>query len=170
MCKATLTWSCSYVTFLFHLSAVIFTKMTSDTLFFILTRKPDKPQHISAGRICHISKFKYSLSSSQKTLSVIFLGSVTSLPYDIELGSLEELSEAEAELLLALNDDAERLKWFRRTDCLRAASELREGMAVNVEMSGEQLRGIIRYIGRLTATVLSGRFFGIELQVSLWSP
>lgn len=97
----------------------------------------------------------------------MFLAGGTLLPYDIERGSLEGLSEAEAELLLALNDDAERLKWFRRADSLRAALELTEGMAVNVEMSGEQLRGVIRYIGRLTSSFLSGRFFGIELQVRL---
>lgn len=146
--------------------------MTSDKLFFILTRKPDKPQHISAGRICHISQFKYSLSSSQKTLSVTFVGHVASLPYDIDVGSLEELSEAEAELLLALTDDAERLKWFRQRDSLRAALELKVGMVVNVEKAGEQLRGIIRYIGRKEpaySASLSGMFFGIELQVRLSS-
>lgn len=157
----------------FYLAALIITKMTSDKLFFILTRKPDKPQHISAGRICHISQFKYSLSSSQKTLSVTFVGHLASLPYDIEVGSLEELSEAEAELLLALTDDAERLKWFKRRDSLRTALELKVGMVVNVEKAGEQLRGIIRYIGRRTAPAysasLSGMFFGIELQVRLSS-
>uniref|UniRef100_H2RK57 Ubiquitin carboxyl-terminal hydrolase CYLD n=1 Tax=Takifugu rubripes TaxID=31033 RepID=H2RK57_TAKRU len=145
-----------------------FTKMTSDKLFFILTRKPDKLQHISAGQICHISQFKYSLSSSQKTFSVMSVGHQFSLPYDIEVGSLEELSEAEAELLLALTDDAERLKWFQQRDSLRAALELKVGMVVNVEKDGEQLRGIIRTIGRRTepaySASLSGTFFGIEPQ------
>lgn len=143
--------------------------MTSDKLFFILTRKPDKLQHISAGQICHISQFKYSLTSSQKALSVRFVGHQASLPYDIEVGSLEELSEAEAELLLALPDDAERLARFRRRDSLRAALELKVGMVVSVEKAGEQLRGIIRHIGRRTepaySAPLSGTFFGIELQV-----
>eukprot|EP00066_Takifugu_rubripes_P029416 XP_011618682.1 PREDICTED: ubiquitin carboxyl-terminal hydrolase CYLD-like isoform X1 [Takifugu rubripes] len=142
--------------------------MTSDKLFFILTRKPDKLQHISAGQICHISQFKYSLSSSQKTFSVMSVGHQFSLPYDIEVGSLEELSEAEAELLLALTDDAERLKWFQQRDSLRAALELKVGMVVNVEKDGEQLRGIIRTIGRRTepaySASLSGTFFGIEPQ------
>lgn len=145
--------------------------MTSDKLFFILTRKPDQPQHISAGRICHISQFTYNLSSSRKRLSVTFVGLRASLPYDIEVGSLEELSEEEAELLLALPDDAERLAWFRRRDALRAALELQVGMLVHVEEAGEQLPGIIRSIGRRTepaySAPLSGTFFGIELQVSL---
>lgn len=99
----------------------------------------------------------------------MFLGSQTSVSYDIEVGSLEELSEAEAELLLALPDDPERLKWFRQRDYLRAASELSVGMPVEVEKAGEQLRGIIRYIGRLKeptyASPLSGKYFGVELQV-----
>lgn len=155
---------------LFFSLAGIFTKMTSENLFFILTRKPDHPSHISAGQICYISKLKDSLSSSyQKTKAVVFCGSQTLLSYDIEVGSLEELSEAEAELLLALPGDPERLKWFRRRDCLRAASELTVGTAVDVEKAGEWLRGIIRYIGRLTEPTytcpLSGRHFGIELQV-----
>lgn len=150
--------------------------MTSDKLFFILTRKPDKPQHISAGRICHLSKFKHSLSSSPKALSVTFVGHLASLPYDIEAAWLEELSEAEAELLLALTDDAERLTRFRRRDSLRAALELKVGMVVHVETAGEELRGIIRYIGRRAEPAYSapppGMFFGIELQVrlsSLWT-
>lgn len=91
------------------------------------------------------------------------------MPYDVEAGSLEELSQAEAELLLALPDDAARLKWFRRRDRLRAASELTVGTAVDVEKAGEWLRGIVRYIGTLTEPTctrpLSGRYFGVELQV-----
>lgn len=141
--------------------------MTSENLYFILTRKPEHPSHISAGRICYIRKC--NSSPYQKTKAVMFLGSQTPLSYDIEVGSLEELSEAEAELLLALPDDPERLTWFRRRDCLRAASELSVGMPVDVEKAGERLRGIIRYIGRLKdptfASPLSGRYFGIELQV-----
>lgn len=144
--------------------------MTSEHLFFILTRKPEHLSHISAGQICYVRTFQSALSSpDQKTKAVTFCGTWTSLPHDIEVGSLEELSEAEAELLLALPDDPERLKWFRRRDCLRAASELTVGTAVDVEKAGERLRGIIRYIGRLTEPTfscpLSGRYFGVELQV-----
>lgn len=113
--------------------------------------------------------WKNTLSPFQKTKAVQFLGSQTSLSYDIEVGSLEELSKAEAELLLALPNDPERLKWFGRRDCLRVASELTVGTAVDVEKDGERLRGIIQYIGRLTgspySSPLSGRYFGIELQV-----
>lgn len=157
--------------FFFYLAALILTKMTSDKLFFILTRKPDNPQHVSAGRICYISQFKYSLCPSQKTLSVTFVGHRASLCYEIEVGSLEPLSEAEAELLLALPDDADRLKWFGRRDSLRAALELKVGAVVGVEMAGEQLRGLIRHIGRRPEPPFSasppGTFFGIELQVRL---
>lgn len=84
---------------------------------------------------------------------------------------MQELGEEEAELLLALHDDAERLKWFRERDALQAALNLNKGTAVTVDEGGEKLRGIIRYVGRLTEPMyprrLSGRFFGIELQVRL---
>lgn len=154
---------------LFFLAGIFF-KMTSEKLFFMLTRKPDHLSHINAGRICYTSKFKDSLSSHcQKTKAVQFVGSQTSLPYEIEVGSLEELSEAEAELLLALPDDPDRLKWSKQRDRLRAASELTVGTAVEVEKAGERLRGIIRYIGGLTEPTylspLPGRYFGVELQV-----
>lgn len=146
--------------------------MTSENLFFILTRKPDRPSHISAGQICYIRKFNNSLSTSyQKPKAVQVLGSSTLLSHDFEMESLEELSEAEADLLQALPDNAERLKWFGRRDCLRAASEFTVGMVVDVEKDGEWLRGIIQYIGSLTVpkygSPLSGRHFGIELQVRL---
>lgn len=81
---------------------------------------------------------------------------------------MEELSAEEAELLLALPDDAERLNWFNERDTLRAALRLTEGTEVTVDEGGDKLRGIIRYKGRLTEPTpsfpLSGTFFGIELQ------
>lgn len=82
---------------------------------------------------------------------------------------MKPLSEKEAELLLALPDDAERLKWFTDKAALQTALGLTEGTAVIVEEGGEELKGIIRYIGELTTPTyrdpLSGTFFGIELQV-----
>lgn len=153
-------------------------KMTSTNhLYFIVTEKPEFPSHISAGRICYISKSKHRLETEHRTshsptkLPVIFLGSNTALPYDLEVSIMEELSEEEAELLQALHDDAERLKLFREREALQAAMQLTEGAAVTVEEGGQKLRGIIRYVGRLKepkySCPLSGRFFGIELQVGL---
>lgn len=84
---------------------------------------------------------------------------------------MEELSAEEAELLLALSVDAERLKWFKERDALRTAKGLTLGTEVTVEEGGAKLRGILRYIGRLTeptySAPLPGTFFGIELQVGL---
>ncbi|KAM9357788.1 ubiquitin carboxyl-terminal hydrolase CYLD [Symphorus nematophorus] len=143
--------------------------MTSaDYLYFILTKKPETPKHIDAGRICYCKK---STSHSPKKLNVFVTGSRSALNYDIELSCLEKLSAEEAGLLQALPDDAERLKWFReRRDALQAALELTEGAEVMVDHRGEELRGIIRYIGRLTKSMypvpMSGTFFGIELQGS----
>lgn len=146
-------------------------------LYFIVTGKPDFLSHISAGRICYTIKTKHRLetehraSHSPTKLPVFFVGSYTALSYDLDVSIMEELSEEEAELLLALHDDAERLKLFREREALQAALQLTEGAAVTVEEGGEKLRGIIRYVGRLTeptyTCTLSGRFFGIELQVGL---
>ncbi|XP_044055834.1 ubiquitin carboxyl-terminal hydrolase CYLD isoform X2 [Siniperca chuatsi] len=147
--------------------------MTSpNNLYFIITRKPQHPGHISAGCICYISEHRHQLelkiSHSPTKLPVIVLGSRSLLDYKLEASSMEELSAEEAELLQALPDDAERLKWFRRRDALQTALGLTEGTAVTVEEGGEKLRGIIRYIGRMTepsyTCPLSGTFFGIELQ------
>lgn len=84
---------------------------------------------------------------------------------------MEELSAGEVELLQALPDDAERLEWFRERDALQTALGLTVGTAVTVDEGGKKLRGIIRYIGRLTEPTysgpISGTFFGIELQVGL---
>ncbi len=85
---------------------------------------------------------------------------------------MEELTAEEAGLLQALPDDAERLKWFRQKDALRAALGLAVGTLVTVDKEGgEELRGTIRSIGRITpptySNPLSGTFFGIELQVGL---
>ncbi len=146
--------------------------MTStNNKYFILTKRPDYPRHVDPGCICYSKKFREPDSS--KKLGVFFMGSYTSLDYDIELSCMEPLSAEEAELLLALHDDAERLKWFKEEDALRAALGLTVGTEVTVEEEGHKLRGIIRYTGRLTEPLysrpLSGTFFGIELQVRLHS-
>lgn len=142
--------------------------MTSDNQFFIITRKPDHPQHIRPGQICQSSKNEAS-PPSPRTVPVTVVGGRSPLTYRVAAASLEELSRAEAELLLALADDAERLACFRRRDRLRAAAELGVGGAVLVERGEERLRGVIRYIGSLTEPAFSphpsGRFFGVELQV-----
>lgn len=67
-----------------------------------------------------------------------------SLDYAIEVSSMEELSPEEAELLQALPDDAERLKWFKEREALKTALGLKVGSAVTVEEGGEKLRGIVR--------------------------
>lgn len=82
---------------------------------------------------------------------------------------MEQLSAEEAELLQALPDDTERLKWFKEKNALQTALGLTKGTPVTVDQGRQELRGIIRYIGTLTEPTfscpLSGTFFGIELQV-----
>lgn len=150
--------------------------MTSTNIqYFILTGKPEFPQHVNPGRLCYTSKSKDIIQSEHKVsnasvkLSVYFFGSCSALQYDIEKSVLEELSEEYADLLLAVQDDAERMKWFREKVALHAAQQLTEGTVVTVEENGQKLRGVIRFAGTLVKPTypipLSGRFFGIELQV-----
>lgn len=85
------------------------------------------------------------------------------------MSCMEQLSADEAELLQALPEDTDRLKWFKEKNALRTAMGLTEGTPVTVDQGKQGLQGIIRFIGRLTEPTfvcpLSGTFFGIELQV-----
>ncbi|KAK9519743.1 hypothetical protein VZT92_022452 [Zoarces viviparus] len=146
--------------------------MASTTdLYFIVTRKPEHQRLIHAGRICYISEHKHRTHMrrpSSTKLPLYLAGSRSLLDYDIELSCIEPLSAEKAELLQGLAEDADRLKWFEEGDALQAALGLTVGTAVTVEERGERLRGVVRYIGRLTGTSYSspipGTFFGIELQ------
>ncbi|KAG8003403.1 Pituitary adenylate cyclase-activating polypeptide type I receptor [Nibea albiflora] len=151
--------------------------MSTDNQYFILIKKPNYPSHISAGQICYMPVYKFRSqlqlhvvsSHSSHKLSVFFLKSRSSIDYDVDVSCLEELVLEEAELLQALPDDAERLKWFMERDALQRALGLKEGTEVIVDKDGEKLRGVIRYIGGLTepspySCPFPGTFFGIELQ------
>lgn len=102
-------------------------------------------------------------------MSVYFADALTPLSYELEVDLLRELSADEAELLQAVSGTAERLKWSVDGGALQAAQQLAVDTAVSVNRDGEKLQGIIRFIGQLTeptfSSPLSGRFFGIELQV-----
>lgn len=148
-----------------------FSNMSTDHLFFILTEIPERPQHINPGRICYIREFKYTSEINKSgplaKLPVILLGSRSTSDYYIDMSCLTELSAEEADLLQALPEDCDRLKWFKEKDALQAAQALTEGTEVTVEEKGEKLRGIIRYIGKLGTNYIdpiSGMYFGIELQ------
>ncbi|XP_036969886.1 ubiquitin carboxyl-terminal hydrolase CYLD [Acanthopagrus latus] len=142
--------------------------MSTDNLYFIITTKPDYPGHINAGCICFIREYKYrsEISHSPKKLHVC--KACSPLDYAIDLSCMEQLSAEEAELLQALPDDTERLKWFKEKNALQTALGLTKGTPVTVDQGRQELRGIIRYIGTLTEPTfscpLSGTFFGIELQ------
>lgn len=143
--------------------------MTStNNQYFIVLEKPKYPKHIEAGSICYASPTKHKLT---KKLSIFLLDALTPLSYDLELDLLRELSEEEAELLQAVKDNAKRLMWSKDGDALQAALLFTEDTAVTVDHEGEKLQGIIRFVGRLREPTfscpLSGRFFGIELQVGI---
>ncbi|XP_008280019.1 ubiquitin carboxyl-terminal hydrolase CYLD [Stegastes partitus] len=143
--------------------------------YFIITKKPQYPQysqHINAGQICYMSDYKLKsqlkISPSPINLRVFIMGSRSQLDYDLEFSSIKELSAKEAELLLALAEDTERLKWFEERDALQTALGLSVGTEVTVEEDGKKLRGTIRYIGGMGELIcppgIKGTFFGIELQ------
>ena len=135
--------------------------------YFIITEKPEYYSHINLGNICYISEQRFKRQKSSSKLPVFPFSTSSCLDYDIERKCLSALPVKSAELLLALPDDAERLKWFREGAALQTALGLTSGTAVIVQAGEEELRGNIRYIGRLTKSQnpLSATFLGIELQV-----
>ncbi|KAM4548560.1 ubiquitin carboxyl-terminal hydrolase CYLD [Odontesthes bonariensis] len=145
--------------------------MTStDYVFFILTEKPDYPQHIHPGRIFYIldTSYKRQMEQSGPSIKLKVYPMSSPLDYLIDLRCMKELSVEEAELLMALPKDTDRLKWFKDKDALLTATGLTVGTTVTVDEEGKKLRGIIRFIGPLTEPpyneVISGAFFGVELQ------
>ncbi|KAL7891281.1 hypothetical protein AOLI_G00007570 [Acnodon oligacanthus] len=80
---------------------------------------------------------------------------------------LKPLTQQQAEFLLALETPNDRLEEFMLAKNLNQAEGLLQGSEVRVEQNGEQLRGVVRYIGRLKDPILdpiAGVFFGVELQ------
>lgn len=96
------------------------------------------------------------------------MDSISGLDSEIKVSSLKPITIQEAELLAALEDNTERLKWFKEEEALREALALTKDTPVIVEQKGKWLKGVIRYIGRTTAPKyphpIAGTFFGIELQ------
>ncbi|XP_034035287.1 ubiquitin carboxyl-terminal hydrolase CYLD [Thalassophryne amazonica] len=143
----------------------------AENLYFIITEKDKLLPLISPGRLCYITKFKYESEHKKydpvKKLPVVFLPSHTLLSFEMDVSCMEQLSEEHAMLLLAVDKDSERLKWFRTNGALQTAAGLTVGTVVSVEEGGETLRGTIRYIGKLAKSGYpsssSGTYFGIEL-------
>ncbi|XP_060934365.1 ubiquitin carboxyl-terminal hydrolase CYLD isoform X2 [Limanda limanda] len=134
--------------------------------YFIITEKPEYYSLIKPGHICYISEQRFKRQSSSSKLPVFPVNTSSCLDYDIERKCLSDLPVKSAELLLALTDDAERLTWFREGVALQTALGLTPGTVVMVQAGEEELRGTIRYIGRLQKShnPLSATFFGVELQ------
>ncbi|XP_056131555.1 ubiquitin carboxyl-terminal hydrolase CYLD [Lampris incognitus] len=141
-----------------------------ENLYFIITKKSDFHGSFRPGRLCYIPQLRYASilrrTACPSKLPVICIGS--SLDDNIEVHDIEEVSEHEANLLQALDEDSERLKWFEEKVTLREALELIVNTPVTVtnKQGNEKLRGIIRYIGKLSEIFrpIPGVFFGIELQ------
>lgn len=149
--------------------------MATPSQYFIVLRKPEHAfAHIKPGCICYPDMKTPSSSRTRqpKKVSVYMVDALTPLSYDLEVDLLQELSTDEAELLQAVGVTEERLKWLTDRDALQAALQLTVDTAVTVYSEGEELQGVIRFIGRLTepnfSSPLSGRFFGIELQVGFF--
>lgn len=90
------------------------------------------------------------------------------LSHDFPFNFLHPLTRQNSEFLLALENPEERLKEIDKPELLEQASELTVGSEVTVEQNGKWLKGVVRYIGPLSSSVLYpilvGVFFGVELQ------
>ncbi|XP_053709343.1 ubiquitin carboxyl-terminal hydrolase CYLD [Synchiropus splendidus] len=144
--------------------------MSSDLTFYILIIKPEIPRHLDAGLICYCrtSHVKSRLHSQNTKIRVIPCGASTSLDYNVELTLLEEVSEKVAGLLLALECDSDRLKWFDERKALAWAETISPGHEVAVEHGGGTMHGVVRFVGHLSPpkypAVIAGIHFGIKLQ------
>ncbi|KAG7232596.1 hypothetical protein INR49_008325 [Caranx melampygus] len=144
---------------------------SKDIQYFILTESPTSYGLAKAGRICYIRDHTFRAElrkcDSPSKLPVMILGSQSCLDYSIEVNIMTPVSAEEAGLLLALSEDAERLKWFSEGTALQEARGLTKGSQVIVQEGREELRGIVRYIGPQKKPVmdhLAGTVFGIQLQ------
>lgn len=140
--------------------------------YFIVTATPAPHGWIKPGQIFYISEERYLRATKQKknTIPLIRVDSV--LDRDLPVEVLLPLTRKQAELLLALNSDEEKLREYTHSVNLEQALDLVEGSEVMVENCGEWLKGVVRYIGRRSEPVpgpVAGVFFGVELQVGVFS-
>lgn len=147
---------------------------SKDHHYFIVTESPSHPGHVKAGRLCYIREYRYTAElrkcDKPSKLPVIFFGAKSCLDFPVEVRIMEAVSAEVAGLLLALSEDAERLRWFREGAALQEACGLTVGSPVIVQEGREELRGVVRFIGPETKPLLDplgGTVFGIELQVRL---
>ncbi|XP_059426952.1 ubiquitin carboxyl-terminal hydrolase CYLD isoform X1 [Carassius carassius] len=138
-------------------------------LYFIITaNSPSLYGYINVGEICFIDKQRYNeRQKRQQTdiLPVVRMGTLIDTFLDKVL--LQPLSRREAELLMALESNDDRLLALKDPEALEKSSKLSEGCQVRVEYKEQWLKGVIRYIGRLTSHIsdpITGVFFGVELQ------
>nr|XP_004572386.3 ubiquitin carboxyl-terminal hydrolase CYLD [Maylandia zebra] len=144
---------------------------STENVYFILTKKPERISFAKAGSIVYMPENKYisEMKKSPPPLKLrMCLMNYSRIDYDLEANDMEQLCVEEVELLQALPDEAERLRCFRERHDLQAAMQLAIGTEVTVEEAGKKRRGIIHYIGPLKKASIScpipGYFFGIELQ------
>lgn len=147
--------------------------------YFIVTKKPRNFKSVNVGCLCYMTSHKYNAQQQQqqettkhpKTLSVLVFGTRAHLEKDLEVSCLEELNLEDARLLLGVSEDAERLRMFYDQPAFQAVRSVTVGSAVTVEEDGKILRGIVRYIGKLSEPEypypISGTYYGIELLVGM---
>ena len=142
--------------------------VTNGKTYYITT---DKCKTITAGHICYLTENRTRKKESNE-VPVICIDQLGQ-DYYLKSSILKEITVKEAELLQALKDNAERLKWFKEEAALRTALGLTKNTLVTVEEKKKTLKGVVRYIGRIKepkstynhTDPIAGTFFGIELQV-----
>lgn len=156
--------------FSFHICRHLLSAMASrdDKTYFIITEKPPY-SFLRLGSICFKKEDQNSIRKLPKDMVPVTCIE-NRLSYDFPFNFLHTLTRQNSEFLLALENPEERLKEIDKPELLEQASELTVGSEVTVEQNGKWLKGVVRYIGPLSSSVLDpilvGVFFGVELQVS----
>ncbi|XP_056606123.1 ubiquitin carboxyl-terminal hydrolase CYLD isoform X1 [Triplophysa dalaica] len=137
-----------------------------DLKYFMLIAQPPSHGYLKPGQICHTHKTLYEgrKKRNDTVLPVTFIGET--YERDLKADLLRPLSRIAAELLLALEDNAERIMALAG-QALVTSLALSKGSQVFVEYKNEWLTGVIQYIGRITPCTrdpIAGVFFGVELQ------
>ncbi|XP_048866379.1 ubiquitin carboxyl-terminal hydrolase CYLD [Brienomyrus brachyistius] len=147
------------------------TENSKEYVYFIILKTTTQNSSVFSGHICCILQRIYNsiLDSPEEPKRLPVRCISYSFEIHVEAEALQLLTVKEAELLLALDNEEERLRTFQEKERLDFALTLTEGTAVSVEVTGAWCDGVIRYIGTITDTrmpiaPISGTVFGIELE------
>ncbi|GCB86707.1 hypothetical protein scyTo_0027410 [Scyliorhinus torazame] len=146
-------------------------KKETKYLYFILMEDlPINERVFPAGNIAIIAEAEYlkdiETESPTPGRKLKFHLAEADVHLSLDVASLNQLSEQDAGLLLAVSPSPVRFSLYLEKEMLENARRIQLGDLVTVDYESKLLPGIVRYTGSLCDTPkLSGTFLGIELQV-----